>query len=223
MGYPASDANLHKVASLAQRLFKLQPADHGCSSVFERELNAGEDGVEFGADLIFQPPSRFLVDSLLDNDDLLEGPPSSRQDGWHDLDHGYSNSTYHHAVVDRRKLSLEWLSNACDRIVKECASQLSRDELAMAICRVLNSDKPGEEVLSVYYISHILFPNWSAFEYSTQFFGISFLFSQNFFVKIAGDLLDLVGVSAFEAVQDLMSVRIYSTLLYLLIYCWVVL
>lgn len=169
MGYPASDANLHKVASLAQRLFKLQPADHGCSSVFERELNAGEDGVEFGADLIFQPPSRFLVDSLLDNDDLLEGPPSSRQDGWHDLDHGYSNSTYHHAVVDRRKLSLEWLSNACDRIVKECASQLSRDELAMAICRVLNSDKPGEE--------------------------------------IAGDLLDLVGVSAFEAVQDLMSHR----------------
>ncbi|GLT55585.1 hypothetical protein SLA2020_286950, partial [Shorea laevis] len=53
--------------------------------------------------------------------------------------------------------------------VRGSTSQLSRDELAMAICRVLDSDKPGEE--------------------------------------IAGDLLDLVGDSAFETVQDVMSHR----------------
>ncbi|KAK1394467.1 hypothetical protein POM88_013523 [Heracleum sosnowskyi] len=47
------------------------------------------------------------------------------------------------------------------------SSQLRRDELAMAICRVLDSEKPGDE--------------------------------------IAGDLLDLVGDSAFETVQDLLS------------------
>ncbi|KAL2639649.1 hypothetical protein AAZV13_06G182700 [Glycine max] len=63
----------------------------------------------------------------------------------------------------REKFNLTWLRDACDKIVKNCNSQLSQDELAMAICRVLYSEKPGEE--------------------------------------IAGDLLDLVGDSAFETVQ----------------------
>ena len=35
-----------------------------------------------------------------------------------------------------------------------------------------------------------------------------FLVSLTIFVKIAGDLLDLVGDNAFEIVQDIISVRI---------------
>lgn len=146
LGTVVSDFNLHKVASLAQRLFALQPSNLVTEPVHEREVNRSDDNVEFGADLAFQAPSRFLVDaSLIDGEFLWEesAPPSSGTDRWY----YYDSSMHDHSAVDRREFSLRWLRDACGGIVSGSSSQLSQDELAMAICRVLDSDKPGEEVL----------------------------------------------------------------------------
>ncbi|KAK3015088.1 hypothetical protein RJ639_006650 [Escallonia herrerae] len=144
-------------------LARLQPADHGQKS----QVSGSDDDLEFGADLVFHPPARFLVDVSLEDDELLgeesTAPPPLLDDGW--FDHGDSTNT--NPAVDDGHFNLIWLRDACDKIVKESSSQLSGDELAMAICRVLDLDKPGDE--------------------------------------IAGDLLDLVGDSAFETVQDLIT------------------
>ncbi|GKC89958.1 hypothetical protein Tco_1150607 [Tanacetum coccineum] len=50
------------------------------------------------------------------------------------------------SVFLRGTFDLEWLGNECSRIVNSSASQLPQDELAMAICRVLDSDKAGDEI-----------------------------------------------------------------------------
>ncbi|RRT57594.1 hypothetical protein BHE74_00036487 [Ensete ventricosum] len=51
----------------------------------------------------------------------------------------------HNSTADLKTINLRWLKDACDLIVKNGASQLSGDELAMALCRVLLSDKAGDE------------------------------------------------------------------------------
>ena len=51
-----------------------------------------------------------------------------------------------HLSSDRGIVNLRWLNEACDLIVKGGGSQLSRNELAMALCRVLLSNKAGDEV-----------------------------------------------------------------------------
>lgn len=169
LGYAVSDANLWKIASLAQRLFSLQPSDSRTAVLPERQVDGSNVDLEFGADLIFQAPARFLVDVSLEDVELVgeesTTPSSFLRDGWYD----HVDSTPHQSAGDGGSLDLRWLRNACDAIVKESDSQLSGDELAMAICRVLESDKPGDEV--------------------------------------AGDLLDLMGESAFETVQNLVSHR----------------
>ncbi|XP_062168571.1 DExH-box ATP-dependent RNA helicase DExH14 [Alnus glutinosa] len=169
LGHVVSDANLQRVASLAQKLFGLTPSDHGPPLVSEGLVNGSGNDLEFGADLVFQSPARFLVNVSLEDGELLgeesTAPSSSSHEGWYE-----PNETRHYpSTADGGNFNLSWLRDACDRIVRGSTSQLSRDELAMAICRVLDSDKPGEE--------------------------------------IAGDLLDLVGDSAFETVQDLVSHR----------------
>ncbi|XP_059642764.1 DExH-box ATP-dependent RNA helicase DExH14 isoform X2 [Cornus florida] len=146
-GSSRRNANLRKIASLAQRLSGLQPDEHRAMFVPERQLNEGGDDLEFGADLVFRPPTRFLVDVSLEDGELLGDESiapssSSHHEGWYD--HG--NSTDYHFAVDGLHFDLVWLRGACDKIVKESASQLSQDELAMAICRVLDSDKPGDEI-----------------------------------------------------------------------------
>lgn len=142
------DANLRKVASLAHKLSSLQPQNSGEMTLHASQIDGNDDELEFGADLVFQPPARFLVDVSLEDGDLLLGeesntPSSSFHEGWHD--HG--DSTNYHTAVDAGNFDLEWLRNACDKIVEESNSQLSQDELAMAICRVLDLDKPGDEVM----------------------------------------------------------------------------
>ncbi|KAK3225847.1 hypothetical protein Dsin_005709 [Dipteronia sinensis] len=167
-GHAVSDANLRKVASFAQRLSHLQPIDHNAAFVSNSHVNGSSDDREFGADLVFQAPARFLVDGSLEDGELIDDEstaPSSFHEGWYN----HIDSTNYHSVVNGRKFNLSWLRDACDWIVRESISQLSRDDLAIAICRVLDSEKPGEE--------------------------------------IAGDLLDLVGDSAFEMVQDLILHR----------------
>ncbi|XP_061953450.1 DExH-box ATP-dependent RNA helicase DExH14 isoform X3 [Populus nigra] len=169
IGHAVSDARLQKVAALSQRLYGLQPRNSGAALIVESHGNGNGDDLEFGADLAFQAPARFLVDTSLEDGELLgeesAAPLSMFHDGWYD--HG--DPGQNHSTTDGGNFDLSWLRDACDQIVGESTSQLSQDDLPMAICRVLDSDKPGEE--------------------------------------IAGDLLDLVGDSAFEIVQDLILHR----------------
>lgn len=169
IGHAVLDANLKKVASLAWGLSSLQPSDPKGALVPESFVNGGSDGLEFGADFVFKPPARFIVDISLEDQELIDEEvnalSSSHHEGWYDK----GDSIDYQPASDGGIFNLSWLRDACDRIVRESNSQLSQDELAMAICRVLDSEKPGEE--------------------------------------IAGDLLDLVGDSAFETVQDLISHR----------------
>lgn len=146
LGHTVSDANMRKVASLAQRLSGMQSSDHGITLVSERPVNGTHDNAEFGADLVFHPPARFLVDvSLDDGESFCEEStgPSSYYEG----SYGHSGLIGRHSATDGRGINLSWLQDACDQITKS-TTQLSRDELAMAICRVLDSDKPGDEVLA---------------------------------------------------------------------------
>lgn len=148
IGHAVSDANLWKVASSAQRLSNLQPIDHNAAFFSEIHENESGDNIEFGADLVFRAPARFLVDGSLEDGELIGAesiaPSSSFHEGWYN----HIDSTNHHSVVDGRNFNLSWLRDACDRIVGGSISQLSRDDLAMAVCRVLDSEKPGEEVPS---------------------------------------------------------------------------
>ncbi|XP_014495737.1 DExH-box ATP-dependent RNA helicase DExH14 isoform X2 [Vigna radiata var. radiata] len=160
IGHTLADAKLRQVASLAQRLLNLQPLNKMSAISSERNLDADDD-LEFGADLFFQAPARFLVDVSLDEVDMMDFESIVPLE-FHNEQYGHT-SPADHSIVDGEKFNLAWIRDACDKIVRNCDSQLSQDELAMAICRVLNSEKPGEE--------------------------------------IAGDLLDLVGDSAFETVQ----------------------
>lgn len=139
IGHPLVDAKLRQVASLAQRLLNLQPLNE----ISERNLDADED-LEFGANLIFQAPARFLVDVSLDDGDMIDFESTVPLE-FHNEQYSLT-STADHSIADGEKFNLAWIRDACDKIVRNCNSQLSRDELAMAICRVLNSEKPGEEV-----------------------------------------------------------------------------
>ncbi|XP_057950653.1 DExH-box ATP-dependent RNA helicase DExH14 isoform X2 [Malania oleifera] len=143
-GYDVSDANILRIASLARRLFVLQPSNCVAAVITERVENANDDDIEFGANLVFREPARFLVDiSLEDGEFWGEDSPAlstSFDGGCYD-----DNSTQCHSF-NSGNLDLRWLREACDHIVEGSTSQLSQDELAMAICRVLVSDKPGEEI-----------------------------------------------------------------------------
>lgn len=145
IGHTVSDANLSKVASLAQRLSGLQPGDNNAALASESHVNGSSDAVEFGADLVFQVPARFLVDDVVEDDGLLgeeNTASSSFHEGWHD----HNDFKNHISAAKSRNFNLSWLRNQCDQIVRGSVSQLSSDDLAMAICRVLDSEKPGEEV-----------------------------------------------------------------------------
>ncbi|XP_030474192.1 DExH-box ATP-dependent RNA helicase DExH14 [Syzygium oleosum] len=165
VGQAVSETCLQKVASQAQRLSGLQPRDHRVMA----ETNGDIDDIEFGADLAFHPPSRFLVDMSVENGELLDEETSTSFSSVHAIWQDEVDYKHSHKAGGGRNYDLSWLRDACDGIVKGNSSSLSRDELAMAICRVLDSDKPGEE--------------------------------------IAGDLLDLVGDTAFETVQDVIMHR----------------
>ncbi|XP_058788470.1 DExH-box ATP-dependent RNA helicase DExH14 isoform X2 [Vicia villosa] len=143
VGHAIADTKLREVASLAQKLLILQPNNTNSSISLERHHDVDED-MEFGDDLVFQPPTRFLVDVSLDDGDIADFKNT--------VSLAFQKEEYSHTdptnnfVAEVEKFNLTWLRDACDKIVRNCNSQLSRDELAMAICRVLNSEKPGEEI-----------------------------------------------------------------------------
>lgn len=165
-GHEIPHSKLQRVVSLVKRLSELQKKDDGTVYIPEGQDESADD-MEFGADLVFRAPARFLVDVALEDSDLFveEAAEIPNHGAWYD--HG--DSAMYNPSVSGGNFDLEWLRDACDKIVCESISLLPRDELAMAICRVLDSEKPGDE--------------------------------------IAGDLLDLVGDSAFEIVQDLIMHR----------------
>lgn len=138
VGHAVSDANVKNVASLAHALYSIQPTHHS-----ETYANEVDGGAEFGADLVFNLPARFLVEATLDEKGFLGVESSdahaSFSEGWSDV----SDTKNSHSAG---KFNLSWLRDACGQMVRESNSQLSREELAMAICRFLDSDKPGEEV-----------------------------------------------------------------------------
>lgn len=148
VGHTIPDASMLKVASLVERLSSLQNNEHG-SGYLPELMSEGSEDVEFGADLAFQPPARFLVDICLDNGEVFleeTSTSSCNREGSSNYD-GSANS---HPVVGAGSYDLEWLRDACDRIVRASTSQLPRDELAMTICRILDSEKPGDEVCITY-------------------------------------------------------------------------
>ncbi|KAL5077954.1 hypothetical protein RYX36_016938 [Vicia faba] len=143
VGHAIADTKLREVASLAQKLLILQPNNTNSSVSLERHHNVDE-GMEFGDDLVFQPPTRFLVDVSLDDGDIADFKNTVSL-AFQKEEYSHTDPT-NHFVAEVEKFSLTWLRDACDKIVRNCNSQVSRDELAMAICRVLNSEKPGEEI-----------------------------------------------------------------------------
>ncbi|CAN4100374.1 unnamed protein product [Withania somnifera] len=145
VGYVVSDSLLSRVASLAQRVYELQNNHAGTETASLPEMSNGTtDEVEFGSDLVFRPPARFVIDVPLEDSDFSveQSAPSSSHEAQYD--HGsYSNYT---ESVSGEKFDLSWVRVSCDKIVRGSTSQLPRDELAMAICRVLDSEKPGDEI-----------------------------------------------------------------------------
>ncbi|KAI4303767.1 hypothetical protein MLD38_039362 [Melastoma candidum] len=169
VGHTVSETCLRKVSAQARRLASLQPEEHRVAGALDGEPDENTHDVEFGADLVLFTPSRFLVDVSLDDSEVLGAEHPSSLTSSHETWFKDHTTNYSQGVADGTKYDLNWLRNECDRIVISSASSLPRDELAMAVCQVLDSDKPGEE--------------------------------------IAGDLLDLVGDTAFETVQEILMHR----------------
>lgn len=147
VGHAISLAHVQKVASQVQRLYLSQPVDHGVPTISD-QVNGVDSDVEFGADITFHTPSRFLIDVPLEDVDLV----------WEEASASQSSASFHYGryedgdlkynqMADGRSYNLSWLRVLCDVLVSDGSSALSQDELAMTICRVLDSDKPGEQVL----------------------------------------------------------------------------
>ncbi|XP_068653743.1 DExH-box ATP-dependent RNA helicase DExH14 isoform X1 [Aristolochia californica] len=168
LGSSISDSAYKKVASLAQRLYALQAGENDDPHNHESfQLGSSDELSEFGTDLSFQVPSRFVVDISLENGSLDFPSESYIHSIPRNVESNVSLLSVHHNTVERANSNLRWLKDLCDLIVQQSDSQLSGDELALALCQVLISDKAGDE--------------------------------------IAAELLDLVGDTAFETVQDLLS------------------
>lgn len=146
MGYTVQDSILKKLAQLAQKLGSLQRA-----STHEFVHRAAEDvdeneRTEFGADFDFKAPARFVIDVSLDvpleSAELCSGTFEKGQyDAW-------STPTTLNSTAVRGSVSLRWLKHQCDLITRSGGS-LSGDELAMTLCRVLLSNKAGDEVFNI--------------------------------------------------------------------------
>ncbi|XP_073143681.1 DExH-box ATP-dependent RNA helicase DExH14 [Henckelia pumila] len=143
IGHAVLDANIQKVASLVDRLSGLQKKEQRAMNIPELTSVDGEE-LEFGSDLVFQPPARFLVDFALEHGEIPVDETStsfSQPEGWPD----YGGPAIVRSL-NEGNFGLEWLRDACEKIVSESTSHFPRDELAMTICQVLDSEKPGDEI-----------------------------------------------------------------------------
>ncbi|KAJ0973942.1 hypothetical protein J5N97_015907 [Dioscorea zingiberensis] len=144
-GYSIADSTLQKAASLAHRLSSLQSPDDE-TKLFQAKVADGNGANyhEFGNNITFQFPARFLVETPTENGYPLATDswttPISLQE---DQDHQSLSS--HQSNVRQGTVNLRWLKNVCDRIVGG-GSQLSGDELHNGSLSVLQSNKAGDEI-----------------------------------------------------------------------------
>lgn len=142
LGYSISDAHIQKASDLAKKLFALQPSDHDSSVVLD-----GNGGIsEFGSEFVFNSPTRFVVDVPMDEGLLLEDEPHGISDSLHEGWYERPEPMVYQSGVGKGSVDLRWLRAQTSQIVQSGSSQLSGDELAMALCQVLDSDKPGDEI-----------------------------------------------------------------------------
>ncbi|TVU47946.1 hypothetical protein EJB05_07564 [Eragrostis curvula] len=146
VGYTIQDSILKKIAQLAQKLGSLQRTSSHEFVQRKAEVADENDRSEFGADFDFKPPARFIVDVSLDDDISLEFGGSSTEPFEKGQYDAFRTSSTHDSSASRGSLSLRWLKDQCALITKSGGSMLSGDELAMALCRVLISNKAGDEI-----------------------------------------------------------------------------
>ncbi|KAG0487188.1 hypothetical protein HPP92_009283 [Vanilla planifolia] len=144
VGYTVPDSSLHKVAELAHRLYMLQCEGHDIAHMqTQTEIldGCGDKFPEFGSDITFQVPARFLVETYLENgvsrDDFVNSTPN---DGKH-LMHAHRPLKSGRDVVN-----LRMLKDACEEIFNQGNTELSGDDLAMTLSRILLSNKAGDEI-----------------------------------------------------------------------------
>lgn len=160
-GQTFPDDKLLKVATLAHRLYSWKFGATDRSALEGVTEAAGSSLVEFGADLDFQVPSESWNDlngmTFDDDDDDDNGEWGEAIDsansltGTHLLNsfdvlknsakNNYSTSEDHWQDSNEEEFGLRWLRRGCDQ-----AGQLSGDDLAIAVCHVLESDRSGDEV-----------------------------------------------------------------------------
>lgn len=147
VGHSIPDASLQRVSSLAHRLFALQQCGPDAAGIQAMATDGiCDNNPEFGFNLTFQAPARFLLDVPIENGICVTGNSYAASSIFHEENDHSSESAPHHLNADREIVNLRWLRVACDLIVKGGGSALSGDELAMALCRVLLSNKAGDEV-----------------------------------------------------------------------------
>ncbi|KAK3147995.1 hypothetical protein QOZ80_3BG0289310 [Eleusine coracana subsp. coracana] len=147
VGYSIQDSILKKIAQLAHKLGSLQWTSAHELNVHRKAEGAEEnDRSEFGADFDFKPPARFIVDVSLDEDLLLESGQSSTKSFEKGQYAAFGTSSIHDSAAVKGSMSLRWLKDQCALITRSGGSMLSGDELAMALCRVLLSNKAGDEI-----------------------------------------------------------------------------
>lgn len=100
---------------------------------------------EFGSNIFFKVPKRFLTNIPIENCAFFENQHPSFLSPLCEAKVDYPIST-NHSVVSNGAGNLRWLKDVCDKIVKAASTQLSGDELALALCRVLNTNRAGDEV-----------------------------------------------------------------------------
>lgn len=149
MGYTVQDSVLKKLAQLAQKLGSLQQASAHEFVQRKAEDVDENDRSEFGADFDFKPPGRFIVDVSLDDGIPLESGGLGTEPFEKGQYDACGTSTARNSTAVRGSVSLRWLKDQCALITRSGGSMLSGDELAMALCRVLLSNKAGDEVFNV--------------------------------------------------------------------------
>ncbi|KAL0921817.1 hypothetical protein M5K25_008929 [Dendrobium thyrsiflorum] len=143
VGYSAQDSSLQKVAESAHRLYMLQRDDPETASAWTGIADRHCEAIEFGSDIAFKVPARFLVDVPLENgaisvvDSFVTVIP---HEGQHLMNGQYTLN------AEREVVSLRSLKDACEGIVKQGSSPVSGDDLALALCRLLLSNKAGDEI-----------------------------------------------------------------------------
>lgn len=143
VGYSVQDSIIKK---LAQKLCSLQRAS--TNEFVQRNVEDVDenDTSEFGASFDFKPPSRFVIDVSLDDGLPLESGALSSKPFENEQYDACSASISCNTTAIGGSTNLRWLKDQCDLITRSGGSMLSGDELAMALCRVLLSNKAGDEI-----------------------------------------------------------------------------